>query len=131
MQYLQITGSAERGCSVLAVVGEIDLSNSARLGAALERGRMRGTPLVADLSRVDFCDVSGLRALLVAHQRCARWGAPLSVVPSSTMARLFDLAFAPNTLTLCPDRSCALDGSSCGDVAGSGETPQAAGSPTR
>ena len=128
MQQLQITGSAERGCSVLAVVGEIDLSNSAKLGAALERGRIRGTPLVVDLSRVDFCDVSGLRALLVAHQRCARWCAPLRIVPSPAMARLFDLAFAPNTLTLCPDRSCALDGSSCGDMSGGGERPQAAGS---
>ena len=131
MQQLQITGSAERGCAVLAVVGEIDLSNSAKLGAALERARMRGTPLVVDLSRVEFCDVSGLRALLVAHQRCARWDAPLRIVPSPTMARLIDLAFAPNSLTLCPDRSCALDGASRGEVSGGDERPQAAGSPTR
>ena len=110
MQQLQITGSAEHGCSVLAVIGEIDLSNSAKLGAALERGRMRGTPLVADLSGVDFCDVSGLRALVIAHERCARSGAPLRIVPSPTVARLLNLAFAGDTPTLYPDRSRALDG---------------------
>jgi len=57
------------GCVELAVSGEIDLSVSERLWHAIEQVISPDRPLVLDMHRVTFFDVSGLRVLLEASQR--------------------------------------------------------------
>jgi len=57
------------GCVEVAVSGEIDLSVAERLWAALEPLISPDRPLVLDMHRVTFFDVSGLRVLLQAAQR--------------------------------------------------------------
>jgi anti-sigma B factor antagonist len=61
---LYVDGSVE-----LAVSGEIDLSVAERLWAAIEPVISADRPLVLDMHRVTFFDVSGLRVLLRAAQR--------------------------------------------------------------
>jgi len=75
----------------LAVVGEIDASTAPALGTALAAADHH--PLVVDLAGVTFCDSSGLRVLLEAHQRLADEGRRLVLAnPSEVIARLFDVA---------------------------------------
>ena len=57
------------GTVELAVCGEIDLSVTERLWAAIEPVISPDRPLVLDMHRVTFFDVSGLRVLLQAAQR--------------------------------------------------------------
>jgi anti-sigma B factor antagonist len=57
------------GSVELAVSGEIDLSVSDRLWAAIEHVISPDRPLVLDMHRVTFFDVSGLRVLLQALER--------------------------------------------------------------
>jgi anti-sigma B factor antagonist len=74
-----------------AVVGEIDAHTAPEISAAVAQAT---TPtLEIDLSRVDFVDSSGLRALIEAHQRFEANGGSLTLVrPSAVVARLFDIS---------------------------------------
>ncbi|RSM79715.1 anti-sigma factor antagonist [Amycolatopsis sp. WAC 01375] len=74
---------------VIAVAGEIDLTTSEDLKetfeAALEPAPGR---LVVDLEGVDFCDSTGLAALVRINDRCGTQGVDLSFLPSPTIRRL-------------------------------------------
>ena len=48
----------------LLVAGEIDISNSSSVADLLRNGFRAGDAPHIDLSRVSFCDVSGIRALV-------------------------------------------------------------------
>lgn len=77
--------------SGLALAGEIDALTAPLLTAALEAADQQ--PLVIDMGRVEFCDSSGLRVLLEAHQRLADEGRKLLLArPSEVVARLLDVA---------------------------------------
>ena len=55
---------------VLAVQGEVDISNAAELDAALRAAECSGSQaLVIDLSGLDFIDLCGLRVLADCQQR--------------------------------------------------------------
>src|SRR3954469_20771000 len=53
----------------LAISGEIDLSVSEQLQSAIDAALSPDRPLVLDMHRVTFFDVSGLRVLLRALER--------------------------------------------------------------
>lgn len=58
------------GGAVLAVTGEVDLSNCAELAAAADQALGRGAgPLVVDLSAVGYLDSAGLKELLTRADR--------------------------------------------------------------
>ncbi|MFI1170591.1 STAS domain-containing protein [Streptomyces melanogenes] len=73
---------------LVVVTGEVDIDADhllhSTLGAALDRSR-RGVDL--DLSRVDFCDCSGLNILLRIRQRALRDGKTLCVRAASGAVR--------------------------------------------
>ena len=78
---------------VLTVVGDLDHASADRLriavdGVALQAGEL----LTLDLSGLDYCDSSGITALLVARNRVHARAAELAVsnVPVAT-ARIFSL----------------------------------------
>ena len=110
MQRLEIAVSTQGGCRIVEVAGEVDLATCRQLAAALDRGREPGVPLIADLSDVTFFDASGLHALLAAHDRSAKYGAPLRVVPSGAVGLVIHVARAHYTLAVFPDRRRALEG---------------------
>jgi anti-sigma B factor antagonist len=85
------TGSRPDGSAVLAATGEIDMSNAAAFAAALAEARRTAadSPLIVDLTRVEYLDSAGLAALFphVDHVRLV--AGPL-LAPVLTIAGLDD-----------------------------------------
>lgn len=79
------------GVPVVAAPEEIDMANAAELELALHEAAANGPgTLVADLTLTRFCDSSGIRTLLAAHQRAqADGGELLLVVPDAAVLRVF------------------------------------------
>jgi anti-sigma B factor antagonist len=79
------------GVPVLAAPEEIDITNAPDLHSALLEAAADGTgTLVADMTRTQFCDSSGLHTLLAAHKRAqAEGGELLLVIPSTAVLRVF------------------------------------------
>src|SRR5215211_2343040 len=73
------------GVRLLEVFGELDLATAPRLCAQLDAARtQRVRRVVVDLTGVDFCDSTGLRALMGASTELRHAG--------GAVARLFDIA---------------------------------------
>ena len=73
---------------VLAITGELDLAVAGRFALALEQliEESNGAGLV-DLSRVQFMDSSGIRALLTAKRNAESKGKVLALLTPSTSCR--------------------------------------------
>ncbi|MFI2642113.1 STAS domain-containing protein [Streptomyces sp. NPDC018610] len=80
-------GRRPDGTAVLTAVGEIDMSNTADLAAALER---TPGPLVLDLSGVEYLDSAGLSVLFAHAERLELVAGPL-LAPVLTISGLADL----------------------------------------
>ena len=86
---------------LLEVFGELDLATAPRLCAALDAARIhRVRRLVIDLTGVDFCDSTGLRALIGASTELRVGGGRFAVacLPTGPVSRLFDIVGARETL---------------------------------
>src|SRR5690242_18720881 len=85
------------GVPVVAAPEEIDITNapdlrSALLEAAAAAAANGHGTVVADLSRTQFCDSSGLYAQLAAHKRAtAAGGDVLLVISGSAVLRVFTI----------------------------------------
>jgi anti-sigma B factor antagonist len=86
---MQVVG----GMPVVATPDEIDVTNADELRAVLLDAAAHGTgPLVVDMSRTRFCDSSGMRALVLAHQRAQAEGSDLLLVaPAAPVLRVLAL----------------------------------------
>jgi anti-anti-sigma factor len=85
------------GMVVVDVIGEIDLVTAPSLGAAVDRILIPSPPsgllVLLDLSRLAFCDVTGLREMLLAAHRLAERRARLALVaPRQRFIRLLEAA---------------------------------------
>lgn len=73
-------GHSIRGHTVLAISGELDISTTAglrdRIAAVLEDGARL---VVIDLSRVSFCDASGLRMLVAVRRKADAYGCAVAL----------------------------------------------------
>ncbi len=80
--------------AVVAVTGEIDMATAPRLRDTLESLVDEGCRwLVVDLSRVTFCDSSGLAVLLVARKELHQHGGTIRLVgPAAPVARMFQIS---------------------------------------
>jgi anti-sigma B factor antagonist len=87
----------------LILSGEFDLASRPLLDEALARvGQERIEALVLDLSGVSFMDSTGLHAVLVAKDLCARRECELLFVRGSNQVqRLFELSGVLPQLTFC------------------------------
>jgi anti-anti-sigma factor len=88
---------------VLAVRGEIDLSNLASLERELT-ARDREPRLVVDMTRVGFCSVAGARVLEFAAIRAAVVGQSFAVVESRAVARVLEMTGLADAITRVPAR---------------------------
>ncbi len=91
---LAVHESDTDGVRLLEVFGELDLASAPKLCALLDAARIqRVKRLVVDLTGVDFCDSTGLRALLGASTELRVGGGRLAVavLPGSALGRLFEL----------------------------------------
>src|SRR5881397_658746 len=75
--------------TVLRVGGELDLSSAPTLTAQIEATfRARGTHLLVDLSALQFCDSTGLRALIGAVQEARVHAVAIAIIPPSAPAAM-------------------------------------------
>src|SRR5215218_1586487 len=80
------------GVRLLEAFGELDLATAPRLCSLLDAARIQGVKrLVVDLTGVDFCDSTGLRALMGASTelRVSGGGLGVAVLPAGAAPRLF------------------------------------------
>jgi anti-sigma B factor antagonist len=88
---------------VIGVQGELDLATAPQLAVRIDRTRQNGAPRVAvDLTTTEFCDSTGLRALLGAARELRVHGGRLAVAaaPDGPVERLFSLAGAHELLAI-------------------------------
>jgi anti-sigma B factor antagonist len=81
------------GVPVVTAPEEIDITNAEALRSALLKAAASGPgTLVVDMTRTQFCDSSGLHALIAAHKRAEAEGREvLLVIPGTTVLRVFAL----------------------------------------
>ena len=87
---------------VLAITGELDLAVAGRFALALEQliEESNGAGLV-DLSRVQFMDSSGIRALLTAKRNAESKGKELALLtPSASCRRVLEISGAWDEFTI-------------------------------
>jgi len=99
------------GMVIIDVAGELDLDGAPALCAAIEGGRRAlGPDVIVDLSRVRFCDSTGLRALMDAAREVAIAGGRLvAIVPEDGPVRkLVRLTGAEEFLGVTTDRELVL-----------------------
>ena len=85
------------GVHVVAMLGELDLATAPRLAFRIDAARGRGARrLVVDLTAAEFCDSTGLRALVGCRREMVAGGGrmALAVLEGSAVARMFALAGA-------------------------------------
>jgi anti-sigma B factor antagonist len=96
----------EGGVNVIAVAGELDIATAPTLCAKLDATRTGRRPrLLVDLSDVDFCDSTGLRALLGAASEVRAHGGRFAIVcqPSGDVARLLEIVGAGEWMAIHGD----------------------------
>jgi anti-sigma B factor antagonist len=96
--------------AVVTLPEEIDLVNADQIGQELDAALASGVAtVVADMTATRFCDTSGVRMLVLAHQRAAASGAELRVViPSASILRVLALTKVDTVLRIYPSLEDAL-----------------------
>lgn len=111
-----ITRDADTG-PVLEITGDLDHATAPGLRKAVEGLTVAaGQLLVLDLAGLDFCDSSGISALLAARSLAIEQGGgiALAAVPANT-ARILRIVGLDQVFTIHPDAATATDH---GSVAG-------------
>ena len=107
------TSQPARQPAVIALPGEIDLTNASEVHGALTRAREGGTAVVvADATGTTFCDCAGVRALIRAHRQATAAGTGLRVASATSPAvrRILELTGACQILDTYPTLAAALAG---------------------
>ncbi|MFJ2938419.1 STAS domain-containing protein [Streptomyces sp. NPDC087219] len=95
---------------VVEVIGDLDFDTSAALRALLETlPLVRGHRLVLDLARMEFCDSSGISALIAARNHAHAVGADiaLAAVPAHAL-RVLRVVGLDQVFPLHPDAESAF-----------------------
>jgi anti-sigma B factor antagonist len=101
----------EAGVRVISVAGELDIATAPELCARLDAGRSSRRPrLLVDLTGVDFCDSTGLRALLGAASEVRAHGGRFAIVcpPAGDIARLLEVVGASEWMVIHSDPASGL-----------------------
>ncbi|MFJ5997289.1 STAS domain-containing protein [Streptomyces sp. NPDC092370] len=107
MKPLTVRQRATATGPVLYVTGDLDYDQAPELRGSLGRLSLApGQCLVLDLAGLEFCDSSGITALLAARQHALAAGADvvLAAVPSNLL-RVLTLVGLDQVFTLRPDSS--------------------------
>ena len=99
-----------RGCAVLQVAGEVDVYTAPMLREQIrELAAMGAVHLIADLSRVDFLDSTGLGALVGGLRRLRQAGGSLALVISTPrILRIFQITGLTKALAAQPSVADAI-----------------------
>lgn len=95
---------------VVTLPAEIDLENADQIGRQLVAALAPGVAIVvADMTATRFCDTSGVRMLVLAHQGAAAHHAELRVViPSANVLRVLAITKVDTVLRIYPSLQDAL-----------------------
>jgi anti-sigma B factor antagonist len=107
---LSVDDREDDGVLVIEARGELDLATAPRLAAHLDRLRRTRDPtrVLVDLTAVEFCDSTGLRALLGAAAEVRAAGGKLAICAGDgAVARLLAITGAEEWLEIHPDASAA------------------------
>jgi anti-anti-sigma factor len=99
------------GVHVIAMRGELDLATAPRLAVRIDRARASGARrLLVDLTTADFCDSTGLRALIGCRHEIVAGGGRMvvAVLEDSAVGRMFSLAGAHEVLPVYEHAEAAL-----------------------
>ncbi|MFC9283057.1 STAS domain-containing protein [Streptomyces collinus] len=103
------------GVVVLRLAGELDHHTGPRLGHVVENllhstGTGAGAGIVADLSRLHYCDSTGITTIITAHDRAQATGSSFCVAaPSPAIVQLFRMTGLDQILTSHPSVEDAVD----------------------
>jgi anti-anti-sigma factor len=109
MSPLKITTRDAANGPVLGLFGELDYANVAELHEVLGSLSLRpGQCLVLDLSGLEFCDSSGITALIAARSnaQAVQADAALAAVPPNTL-RVLRIVGLDQIFTIHPDSETA------------------------
>jgi anti-anti-sigma factor len=84
----QLEVRARSLATVLRISGEIDASNADRVAEAVQRFSQLTSPLILDLSHLDFLGVAGFRALITLNREHQQAQLHSSVVKGAAMRPL-------------------------------------------
>ena len=101
----------DAGVHVIAMRGELDLATAPRLAVRIDAARRNGSRrLLVDLTTAEFCDSSGLRALIGCRHEVSAGGGRMVVAAAeeSAVGRMFALAGAHEVLPVYEDTESAL-----------------------
>ena len=109
--HFNVEERSERGATVLAVSGELDLAASPMLEAQLDEVFGDSlTQLIIDLRALEFIDSTGLSVLVKAHQRAEEAGCRFGLVNGgSQVRRLLSLTGIAERLTVADAPEQLLD----------------------
>ncbi|MEU2062412.1 STAS domain-containing protein [Streptomyces sp. NPDC013455] len=109
MSPLKITAREAATGPVLGIAGELDYASAPELRERITTLALQpGQRLVLDLADMDFCDSSGITALIAArnHAHAARADIALAAVPPNTL-RILRIVGLDQVFTLHPDSDTA------------------------
>ncbi|MCG7210191.1 STAS domain-containing protein [Streptomyces arenae] len=109
MSPLNITVTSATAGPVVGVGGELDHTTAARLRDLVADLTLRpGQQLVLDLAAMEFCDSSGITALIAArnHAHAARADIALAAVPARTL-RVLRMVGLDQIFAILPDSPSA------------------------
>jgi anti-anti-sigma factor len=108
---LSVDQEEQDGLIVVSVAGELDLATAPRLASRLDALRRNGRPprVLIDLTRLDFCDSTGLRALIGAASELRAAGGRLAITAGEDgpVTRLLSITGASEWLETHPDAAGA------------------------
>jgi anti-sigma B factor antagonist len=85
---LKVTTRSQGDHTVMSVTGEIDLYTAPRLQSELTSALAPGSvQLIVDMSKVDFCDSTGINVLLAAHRQARDRGGELQLASLGSATR--------------------------------------------
>ena len=95
--------SVHRGPSaaVISAQGELDAANAAQLADYVERCATFSTPLILDLTNLEFFGTAGFLALHRINVRCAGAGVQWAVMPNHLVSRLLEICDPDHALPTC------------------------------
>src|ERR1700753_1856930 len=108
----QFTAEWDSSRVVVVVHGELDASNASQLADYFDLCMAHSTPLMLDLSRLEFFGTAGFSALHLINVKCAGANLRWAVVPNKAVSRLLRICDPDHTLPLgavVEDRSAADD----------------------
>lgn len=102
---------------IVTLPAEIDITNAAHVEDELRASFVPGVAMViADMTQAEFCDSSGIRCLVSAHDLAAAAGAELRIaIHSDAVLRIFRLVGVDQLLNIFPSMDAASADASVAD----------------